>query len=47
MITPSSPNPVSANPLTASPTPASKIRNIVQSAQEREIVKTAPDMVVY
>ena len=24
-----------------------KVRNIVQSAQEREIVKTAPDMVVY
>ena len=31
----------------AAPTPPSMIRSISQSAQEREIVKTAPDIIVY
>lgn len=48
MLTPSNPQPISINPVPPTPPqPSAKIRNIIQTAQEREIIKTAPDMVVY
>src|SRR5271157_92576 len=46
-LVPSSNSPAGTSGTSSSASPVSMIRNISQTAQEREIVKTAPDLLVY
>lgn len=46
-LTSSSSSPAGTSGTTSASSPASTIRNISQTVQEREIVKTAPDLIVY